>query len=163
MKNAYFAGGCFWCISSYFYNLPGVKKVTSGYSGGDEVNPTYSEVKNQLTSHRETINIQYDPSLVSFGELLDLFLRNIDPLDDGGQFIDRGRSYSTAIYYTCEEEKTIALEKLNVLQTKFEEKIKVSVEAFKSFYEAEEEHQNYSIKNPEAFEKELIASGRKKI
>ena len=155
---AYFAGGCFWCITPWFAKNQGVLKVLSGYSGGDEVNPCYEDVKAQKTMHRETIEVEYDESKVSFQELLEIFLNNVDVYDDGGQFIDRGHSYTLAVYYTNELEKQITIDRLK----EYENKVYVSVEEFKSFYKAEEYHQDYYLKNPDAFEKELIESGRKK-
>ena len=112
MKQAYFAGGCFWCIASCFNQLDGVKQVLSGFSGGKEINPTYEEVKAQLTGHRETIKIIYDENKVSFEELLRIFIGNVDLYDAGGQFIDRGHSYSLAIYYQNEQEKEISIKLL---------------------------------------------------
>ena len=100
MKTAYFAGGCFWCITPTFKELDGVFDVISGYCGGDEINPTYKEVKSQQTGHRETIKIDYDPEKVSFSELFEIFLGGVDPFDSEGQFIDKGFSYTLAIYYT---------------------------------------------------------------
>ena len=155
---AYFAGGCFWCITPWFAKNQGVLKVLSGYSGGDEVNPSYEDVKSQKTMHRETIEVEYDESKVNFKELLEIFLNNVDVYDDGGQFIDRGHSYTLAVYYTNELEKQITIDRLK----EYENKVYVSVEEFKSFYKAEEYHQDYYLKNPDAFEKELIESGRKK-
>ena len=161
MKKVYFAGGCFWCIASVFDGLDGVIKVVSGYSGGDEVNPTYMEVKKQLTNHREAIEITLDEEKISYEKILDLFLDSVDPFDDGGQFIDRGHSYTLAIFYNDDEEKELALKKIKAIEEKENKEVKISVEKFKSFYDAEEEHQDYAKKNPEAFEKELIESGRK--
>ena len=160
MKTAYFAGGCFWCITPDFQEHEGVLDVTSGYSGGDEVNPQYLDVKNQTTGHRETIRVDYDETTVSFEALLDIFLKGVDPFDEGGQFIDRGHSYTLAVYYLTEEEHRVTLEKLRLLEASSGQKVFVSVEPFKSFYCAEEEHQDYYLKHPEEFRQELIDSGR---
>lgn len=160
MKTAYFAGGCFWCITPDFQEYEGVLDVTSGYSGGDEVNPQYLDVKNQTTGHRETIRVDYDETTVSFEALLDIFLKGVDPFDEGGQFIDRGHSYTLAVYYLTEEEHRVTLEKLRLLEASSGQKVFVSVEPFKSFYCAEEEHQDYYLKHPEEFRQELIDSGR---
>ena len=162
MKSAYFAGGCFWCITPVFAEYDGVKNVVSGYSGGDEVNPTYEQVKHQETNHRETIRIDYDETAVNYGTLLDIYLANVDPFDEGGQFIDRGRSYTLAVYYETEEEKKKAAEMIGKLEKAAGKKAFISVERFRSFYDAEEYHQDYYKKNPEAFEEELRNSGRKK-
>lgn len=159
-KSAYFAGGCFWCITPTFSEMEGVNQVLSGYSGGDEVNPTYADVKNQNTGHRETIKIDYDDSLVPFEELLDIFICSVDPFDAEGQFIDRGHSYTLAVYYNSQEEKAITEEKIAQLEAESGSKAFISVEPYKNFYTAEEEHQDYYLKNPEEFHKELVESGR---
>ena len=161
MKTAYFAGGCFWCITPFFKMNKGVLSVTSGYSGGEEENPTYKLVKSQKTRHRETIAVDYDEALVDYTELLDIFLSGVDPYDEGGQFIDRGHSYTLAVYYTSEDEKTKAAAMIADLENASGQKAYIALEPFKRFYPAEEEHQDYYLKNPEAFEEELIASGRK--
>lgn len=159
-KSAYFAGGCFWCITPTFSEMEGVSQVLSGYSGGDEVNPTYADVKNQNTGHRETIKIDYDDSLVTFEELLDIFICSVDPFDAEGQFIDRGHSYTLAVYYNSQEEKALTEEKIAQLEAESGSKAFISVEPYKNFYTAEEEHQDYYLKNPEEFHKELVESGR---
>lgn len=163
METAYFAGGCFWCITPSFRETNGVTAVVSGYSGGLEADPRYEDVKTQKTGHRETIRIDYDPSKVSFRELFNLFLVGVDPFDAGGQFIDRGFSYTLAVYYLSDQQKQIAEDRIKKLEASSGQKVFISVEPFRNFYTAEEYHQNYDLKNPEAFEKELIASGRKKI
>ena len=157
MKSAYFAGGCFWCITPTFANTKGVINVTCGYCGGDEVNPTYEDVKKQKTSHRETIKIDYDEALIDYKTLLDIFINNVDVYDEGGQYIDRGHSYTLAIYYENDEEKNI----INELIASFKKQVCISIEKLKVFYIAEEYHQNYYLKNPKEFEEELIKSGRK--
>lgn len=161
-KSAYFAGGCFWCITPTFKELDGVLEVTSGYCGGDEENPTYKEVKSQKTGHRETIKIDYEANEVYFDELFKIFLEGVDPFDGEGQFIDRGYAYTLAIYYNDIKEKETAEKMISELEDKTGKKVFVSVEHFKAFYSAEEEHQNYYLKHPVEFEKELIESGRKK-
>ena len=158
---AYFAGGCFWCVTP-IYKMYGVDKVVCGYSGGDEPNPTYEDVKAQKTGHRETIMLEYDPGKVSYDFLLDIFLANVDPFDGEGQFIDKGFSYTLAVYYTCEEERVLAQKRIEALSAGSGKEVHIALEPFKSFYEAEEYHQDYYLKNPEAFEKELRESGRKR-
>ena len=108
METAYLAGGCFWCITPTFKEMEGVTDVVSGYSGGDEVNPAYKDVKEQKTGHRETIRIDFDADTADFEEIFDIFLSSIDPYDAEGQFIDKGFSYTLAVYYTNENQKTIA-------------------------------------------------------
>lgn len=160
MEKAYFAGGCFWCITPTFREMEGVYRVTSGYSGGDEVDPSYEDVKHQRTGHRETICVEFDPAGVSFESLLQIFLYSVDPFDDGGQFIDRGFSYTLAVYYLDERQKAIAGKLLGQMEREAGKKPCIAVEPFKNFYAAEEYHQNYDLKNPEAFRRELVESGR---
>ena len=157
---AYFAGGCFWCVTP-IYKIYGVDKVVSGYSGGSEVNPSYEDVKKQKTGHRETIMLEYDPAKVAFEKLLDIFFANVDPFDEGGQFVDRGHSYTLAVYYVDDEQKTLAEKRIKELEARSEKKVFVAIEQFRGFYEAEEYHQDYYLKHPKEFEKELIDSGRK--
>ena len=163
MKTAYFAGGCFWCITPTFQELAGVSDVLSGYSGGMEENPSYEDVKYQRTGHRETIAISYDEAKVSYDELLEIFLSGVDPFDEGGQFIDRGHSYTLAVYYCCEEERMQAASAIQRLEEESGQKVHISLEPFTAFYTAEEEHQNYYRKHPEEFRQELIDSGRLKL
>lgn len=161
-RMAYFAGGCFWCITPTFDAMPGVQRVTSGYSGGDEADPTYKEVKTQKTGHRETICVEYDPAAVDFSALFQVFLNGVDPFDGGGQFIDRGHSYTLAVYWQDEAERRIAEEGIRKLEAESGQTVHIAVEPFKCFYNAEEEHQDYYRKHPVEFEKELVESGRKK-
>ena len=162
-ETAYFAGGCFWCITPTFKEMDGVVDVVSGYSGGEEVNPTYADVKKQKTRHRETIRIDFDPAKVTFGELLEIFLSSVDPFDPDGQFIDRGRSYTLAVYYLNEAQRKTA--QMGILKLEAEEGMEafIALEPFKSFWPAEEYHQDYYRKHPEEFKQELIDSGRLKL
>ena len=157
---AYFAGGCFWCITP-IYKIYGVDRVVSGYSGGTQIDPKYEDVKAQKTGHRETVMLEYDPAAVSYETLLDIFFANVDPFDPEGQFIDKGHSYTLAIYYTCEEERALAQKRIHELQTGSDRPVYIALEPFTGFYEAEEYHQDYYLKHPEAFAKELEDSGRK--
>lgn len=163
MKTAYFAGGCFWCITPTFQEQNGVVSVVSGYSGGMEENPSYEDVKYQRTGHRETVRIDYDAYKVSYAQLLEIFLNGVDPFDAGGQFIDRGHSYTLAVYYGCEEERLLAAAAIEKLEAASGQKVCISLEPFTAFYAAEEEHQDYYRKHPEAFRQELIESGRLKL
>lgn len=157
---AYFAGGCFWCIAPIFRDSPGVLFATVGFSGGDEPDPSYEDVKNGKTHHRETIRVCYDPSSVSFEDLLDLFLWNIDPFDAEGQFIDRGQSYTLAVYYTSEAERQLVNNKLRLLRKESGKEPQITLAPFHSFYPAAEEHQNFDLKNPNRYQLELQESGR---
>ena len=159
-ETAYFAGGCFWCITPTFKEMDGVLDVVSGYSGGEEVNPTYADVKQQKTRHRETIRIDFDPSEVTFEELLDIFLSSVDPFDPDGQFIDRGHSYTLAVYHCCEGQRQATEKAVTALAEESGQTVCISIEPYKSFYPAEEEHQDYYLKHPEEFRQELIDSGR---
>ena len=162
METAYFAGGCFWCITPTFKEMPGVAAVTSGYSGGKEVDPAYEDVKYQRTGHRETIRIDYDPEAVCFTALMDVFLASVDPHDPDGQFIDRGFSYTLAVYYLSPAQKQEAEARLKLLEETSGQPVYIKVEPFRSFYPAEEFHQDYYLKHPEEFRQELIDSGRLK-
>ena len=157
---AYFAGGCFWCIYKIFNETPGVIKVTSGFSGGDEINPTYEDVKKQLTHHRETIKIEYDENIISYNKLLEIYMDNVDLYDDGGQYIDRGHSYTLAIFYNTKEEQNSINEIMNRYELEYSIRPCVEVVEFKSFFEASAEHQDYYLKHPEEFKDEIIKSGR---
>jgi len=159
-KVAYFAGGCFWCITPTFMSA-GANKVFCGYSGGDEVNPSYEDVKHQKTKHRETIAVYYDDAKINYEKLVDIFIANVDPYDGEGQFIDKGYSYTLAIYYNDDKELDIAKRKIEELKDRSNKQVYIALERFKKFYIAEEYHQDYYLKNPEAFESELIESGRK--
>ena len=163
MKENYciLAGGCFWCIAMPYYELDGVLKVYSGYGGGKEVKPTYKDVKNQMTSHKECIKIIYDEDKVSFEKLLNIYFDHINPFDSEGQFIDRGESYTTAIFYRDEEMLKIAKQLVNKIELETNKKVEVKLLKETTFYLAEEEHQEYGLKNPEDIEKELKESGRK--
>ena len=159
-ETAYFAGGCFWCITPTFKEMPGVLDVISGYSGGEEVNPTYADVKKQKTRHRETIRIDFDPSKVTFEELLEVFLSSVDPFDPDGQFIDRGHSYTLAVYHRTDAQQQAAEAAVRALAEESGQCVYVSIEPFTAFYKAEEEHQDYYLKHPTEFRQELIDSGR---
>lgn len=158
---AYFAGGCFWCMTPIF-KAYGAQKVICGYSGGDEADPKYEDVKAQKTGHRETVMIEYDPQRVTYSKLLEIYLANVDPFDSEGQFIDKGFSYTLAIFYTSEAERELALARIKELEASSGKKAYIAIEPFKNFYKAEEHHQDYYLKNPEAFEKEMEESGRRR-
>ena len=107
-QKATFAGGCFWCMEEPFESLEGVVSVMAGYEGGKKENPSYEEVSTGATGHREAIEIVFDPSRVSYEELLDVFWKSVDPTDSSGQFADQGSQYKTAIFYHNDEQKVLA-------------------------------------------------------
>jgi peptide methionine sulfoxide reductase msrA/msrB len=145
VKIATFAGGCFWCLEPSFDAESGVLKTVVGYAGGHVENPTYEQVLSERTGHREAIQVTYDPTKVSYERLVEVFFHQIDPTDAGGQFADRGESYTTAIWYVDDTEKKIAEDyiwKLNDSK-KFDKPVVVKVLPFTNFYPAEDYHQEY--------------------
>ena len=147
---ATFAGGCFWCMEPPYDKLEGVLSTTSGYTGGTKVDPTYQEVSAGGTGHAEAVQVTYDPSQVSYQELLEVFWRNVDPLDAGGQFCDRGDSYRTGIFVHDEEQRRLAEESKRKLaeSERFAQPIVTEVVDAGDFYPAEDYHQDYYRKNP---------------
>jgi peptide methionine sulfoxide reductase msrA/msrB len=162
LKKATFAGGCFWCMEPPFEKLEGVVEVISGYSGGSLKNPTYHEVSSGKTGHIEAVQILYDPSKITYEELLDVFWKQIDPTDDGGQFADRGSQYKTAIFYHNDEQKKMAeASKLNLGKSgRFEKKIVTNIQKYNSFFPAEDYHQDYYETNSERYKSYKYYSGR---
>jgi peptide-methionine (S)-S-oxide reductase len=147
---ATFAGGCFWCMEPPFDKTPGVLSTTSGYTGGTKVDPTYYEVSDGGTGHAESVEVTYDPSKVTYQQLLDIYWHNVDPLDTGGQFCDRGSQYRTAIFYHDDEQKRQALASKQTLEDgkRFDQPIATEIVAAGPFYPAEDYHQDYYKKNP---------------
>lgn len=161
-KKATFAGGCFWCVEHAFEGHDGIIDVVSGFSGGDEENPTYKEVSSGSTGHLESVQITYDPDKVDYKELVEHFWKQINPTDDGGQFVDRGYHYTTAIFYHDAEQKRIAEESKKELEEsgKFDLQIVTKIIPAKPFYPAEEYHQDYAEKNPIRYRLYTVGSGR---
>ena len=145
LKTATFAGGCFWCIESDFEKIEGVIEAISGYTGGHKENPTYREVSAGGTGHLEAVQVLYDPEKVSYKELLNVFWRHVDPTDPGGQFVDRGLVYRTAVFYHDDEQKRLAEESKKAIEKskRFEEPIVTEIVKLSRFYRAEEYHQDY--------------------
>jgi peptide methionine sulfoxide reductase msrA/msrB len=162
LKLATFAGGCFWCTEADFGKLAGVAKVISGYTGGRKDNPTYEEVSAGITGHVEAVQVTYDPNRVTYEQLLDYFWRHIDPTDRGGQFVDRGGQYRSAIFYHDEEQRQIAEKSKEALSEsgKFDKPIATEIIKFTEFYPAEDYHQDYSQKNPWRYRSYRQGSGR---
>ncbi len=162
MKEAYFAGGCFWCMEKPFELLDGVSEVISGYAGGPEKDPTYREVASGRTGHIESIKVVYDENKLGYQDLLNVFWRQIDPTDGGGQFVDRGMQYSTAIFYVDEEQQKLAAQSKEHLEKAkwFARPIITEIRKFESFYRAEEYHQDYYKKSKFRYNIYRAGSGR---
>ena len=159
---AYFAGGCFWSMESGFEKHKGVIDARAGYMGGTLANPTYAQVSSETTGHRETVEVQYDPKVITYQELVDVFWRLHDPSDAGGSFYDRGESYTSAIYYANDAQRRLAEGAKTALQAsgKFNRPIATIVTAAETFYLAEDGHQDYAKKQPERYNAYRAASGR---
>ncbi len=162
LEKATFAGGCFWCMESPFTSLKGVKEVISGYTGGHQKNPTYEEVSSGETGHYESVQITFDPSQTSYDELLNVFWRNIDPIDPDGQFVDKGSQYRSGIFYHSEEQKRVAQEsKTKLAQSgRFKAPLVTEIIPAAKFYPAEQYHQGFCRLNPEHYEAYRQGSGR---
>ena len=150
IQTAIFAGGCFWCMEHPFDELPGVISTTSGYTGGDKVNPTYEQVSSGTTGHAEAMKVVYDPGKVGYDKLLDVFWHNIDPVSTNGQFCDHGNQYRSAIFYANDEQKQLAEASKKKWQAsgKFSQPITTQIVPASAFYPAEDYHQDYYMKNP---------------
>ncbi|MFP3121736.1 peptide-methionine (S)-S-oxide reductase MsrA [Ectobacillus funiculus] len=162
LEVATFAGGCFWCMVQPFDQLPGIHKVVSGYMGGHIDNPTYEEVKEGNTGHYEVVQITFNPAVFLYTDLLEMYWRQIDPTDEGGQFQDRGDSYRTAIFYHSEEQKQRAEEsKIKIEQSGiFRKPIVTKIIPAVVFYPAEDYHQDFYKKKPKAYKEDRKISGR---
>jgi len=165
LEKATFAGGCFWCIEAAFEGLEGVFKVVSGYTGGHKENPTYEGVSTGKTGHYEAVEILYDPSKITYKELLSIFWKIIDPTDPEGQFADKGSQYRTAIFYHNEEQKRLSLESKEELEKSgiFGKPIVTEIIKFIKFYSAEEYHQDYYRKCPVRYSTYKFSSGREQF
>ena len=137
---AVFAGGCFWCMEPPYDKLSGVVTTTSGYSGGGKINPTYEQVSAGGAGHIEAIQVTYDPTRVSYEKLLEIFWRNVDPLDSGGQFCDRGDTYTTAIFVENEEQRKLAEQSKALIEKKLGKPVVTVIRPAVTFYPAEEYH-----------------------
>ena len=159
---AVFAGGCFWCTESDFEKVDGVIDAISGYTGGHVKNPSYYQVSAGGTGHLESVKVIYDPSKVSYEQLLDYFWRHVDPTDPGGQFVDRGSQYRSAIFYANETQKRLAEKSKQQLEAsgKFNKPIVTEILPLGKFYPAEDYHQDYYKKNPIRYHYYRYNSGR---
>ncbi len=162
VATAIFAGGCFWCMEPPFDKLVGVIATTSGYTGGHTNYPTYKQVSSDITGHFEAIEVSYDPNKIDYATLLNVFWHNVDPLDGKGQFCDKGSSYRAAIFYQNEEQRKLANKSLRELteSTYFEDPIVTEILPAKTFFPAEEYHQDYYQKNALRYKYYRFACGR---
>ncbi|MDD5579008.1 MAG: peptide-methionine (R)-S-oxide reductase MsrB [Methylobacter sp.] len=159
---ATFAVGCFWSAESGFEKLPGVHKVISGFSGGHVANPSYDQVSKGDTGHVESVQVYYDPAVISYETLLDAFWRQINPTDNEGQFVDRGKQYRTVIFYNSQEQKEQAEKSRQLLSEsgRYPAPIVTQIKKFEVFYPAEDYHQNYYKANPLRYKYYRFGSGR---
>ena len=162
LEKATFAGGCFWCIEAPFDKLEGVVTAVSGYTGGKSENPTYEEVSSGSTDHLEAVEITFDPAVISYTQLLELFWRQFDPTDSGGSFYDRGHQYTSAIFYHDENQRQLAIATREDLDHsgRFDQPIVTPVRPASPFYPAEEYHQDYHRKNAQHYQNYRRGSGR---
>lgn len=165
LEKATFAGGCFWCTENAFHRLDGVIEAISGYTGGEKESPTYEGVCSGKTGHFEAVLITYDPSKISYKELLNFFWKQTDPTDDQGQFADRGSQYRTAIFYHNQEQKVLAEKSKKELgkSKRFEKPIATEILPFTKFFPAEKYHQDYATKNVLHYQAYKKGSGREKF
>ncbi len=162
LKHATFAGGCFWCMVKPFDQWDGIEKVVSGYMGGHVENPTYEDVKKGDSGHLEVVQITYNPEVFSYEKLLEIYWMQIDPTDDGGQFHDRGHSYSTAIFTHDDEQTQIAKQSKTALAAsgRFKKPIVTVIRPAETFYSAEDYHQDYYKKEQAHYKEDRDKSGR---
>lgn len=162
LRAATFAGGCFWCTEADFEGVPGVVKAVSGYTGGRDEDPSYEEVCSGRTGHVEAVKVYYDPNVIGYRELLDIYWRHIDPTDPGGQFADRGSQYQTVIFYHDEEQRRLAEESKAKLDEsgRFDSPIATEIKPAAMFYEAEEYHQGYYKRCSVDYKRYRLGSGR---
>lgn len=160
--SAIFAGGCFWCEETAFEGVDGVLSVTSGYTGGATKNPTYEQVSSGTTSHAEAVQVVYDPAKIDYRRLLDIFWHNVDPLDGGGQFCDRGTQYRSAIFYAGQDQRQAAEESKQKLEQdpRLPQRIATQIVPASTFYPAEEYHQDFYKKDPVRYHSYREGCGR---
>lgn len=161
-ETATFAGGCFWCIESDFRKHEGVIEAVSGYTGGHKGDPSYEEVASGLSGHLEAVQLRFNPQVISYSNLLDIFWQHVDPTDADGQFVDRGSQYRTAIFFHNDEQKALAESSRQALSRsdRFNKPIATQILPLEKFYTAEPHHQNYHKKNPVRYKFYRSNSGR---
>jgi peptide methionine sulfoxide reductase msrA/msrB len=162
IETALFAGGCFWCMEQPYEDQPGISKALSGYTGGKKQNSTYNKVSSGTTQHVEAVEIHFDPEIISYNDLLEIFWRNIDPTDAGGQFADRGKQYTTGIFYKNKQQQKAAEQSKKRIEDKrlFNKKIITKIVPAGQFYPAEDYHQNFFKKNYIRYKVYRAGSGR---
>lgn len=160
LAKATFAGGCFWCMEKPFDVLPGVVSTTSGYTGGQTERPSYRQVSSGKTGHAESVQVVYDPTQVSYEKLLDVFWHNVDPLDGGGQFCDRGSQYRSSVFFYDEAQRKQAEQSKQTLEQSGIQPIATEIVAASEFYPAEDYHQNYYETNTLKYRFYRFACGR---
>jgi methionine-S-sulfoxide reductase len=161
-KRAVFAGGCFWCMEAEFEATKGVLSVTSGYTGGKDKNPEYYAVASGKTGHAEAVDVRYDPDIINYEQLLDIYWSNIDFTDAGGQFADRGSQYRTEIFYLSKEQQKLAEASRAALAKRKGIEVVTNISALEQFHAAEEHHQDYYKKNSARYKLYKYGSGRVK-
>ena len=147
-QKIYLAGGCFWCLEEAFQDEKGVISAISGYSGGHTINPTYKEVSKGDTGHIEALEVIYEDKTISMNQIFNIFFQNIDPFDGNGQFCDRGYHYQSAIFISNERIKNLSNKYISIIENLYNQKVKTLLLDFDKFYNAEDYHQDYYIKNP---------------
>lgn len=157
---AIFAGGCFWCMEPPYDRQPGVSATTSGYIGGELENPSYEAITAGDTGHAEAVKVEYNPEVISYAQLLEIFWRNIDPFAEGRQFCDVGSQYRSAIFYRNEQQRELAEESKAELEARLERDIATEIVPADTFWEAETYHQNYYEKNPVRYKFYRFSCGR---
>lgn len=161
LEVATFAGGCFWCVEEAFDEVPGVVSTISGYTGGRAENPTYEQVSSGNTGHIESVNVIFDPEMVSYDRLLRVFWHNVDPTDEAGQFCDRGSQYVSVIYVRNERQRGLAEASKRELESTRSFPIVTPILPATTFWPAEEYHQGYYEKNPVRYRFYKFNCGRK--
>ena len=147
-ETAIFSGGCFWCVEEAFNHLPGVLSVTVGYTGGHTPHPTYEQVSHENTGHKESVQITFDPTKITYNDLLNTYWHNIDPFDGTGQFCDKGDSYRAVIFYTNDIQRKKAEASKNEIEQDLKMPVTTEIQKSSTFYPAEDYHQHYAEKNP---------------
>ena len=161
-ETAIFSGGCFWCEEEVFNHLPGVISVVVGYTGGYTPDPTYKEVSSERTGHKESVQVTFDPTQISYDQLLESYWHNIDPFNAFGQFCDQGDSYKAVIFYTNENQKQKVQASKKKLENHLQKAVVTEIQPASLFYPAEDYHQNYADKNPLRYKFYRFTCGRDK-